>query len=618
MLAIASKPIQRVGICLLLVLVCIFACITLLQNSQWTFSKIEQAVQTASGFELNLTDRAALHSYLPVLGVSIPSAVMRATDVDSNLQRIRLDGVDLSLPYSVLFGKPIKNLVVEVDTLSVIVELRETAKETTENDIDIENLEELITSFFDEYSETGFDLSIEELQLIVRSPSGASTVYLADSSRVLFTPDDFTFSGNIQASNLKGNVVVNHRFMSKVDGYSSALTVELSPEANTIGSYKLSSVQTIRDKNITIEEVNVTGPQLDVFGQLSVSFENRYRVQGNVDLRQFDVASIPEFVFNEIAAASGDDVSRPVDELLFSEEPVDLGQYADVDFSVSFGAVRLNDQPIITGDVLVKSTLDNTSITGKNLLILGGQGDFKLLTETLEDGGQQLRIDSHIDDAQLSRLQISSDEGLLFTQGLADMKVSLRSAGYSEQELARSLNGYFMLASSNVEVSQPYAEVLDRGVVSSVINGIDNFRKTHAVTLPIYNKDPLPLSCASLRLVVNEGRVEAINGLVVELPDNVLISSGFVDLHTEKIGFAFRTKKKKLLDWSALSLVKFVRLGGNLSEPKFVPNRSELIKEGLLTSSSVLVGLRPSLVYRLAEAGMQSSTRIECREHINN
>ena len=120
------------------------------------------------------------------------------------------------------------------------------------------------------------------------------------------------------------------------------------------------------------------------------------------------------------------------------------------------------------------------------------------------------------------------------------------------------------------------------------------------------------VECASLKFIINDGRLEVINGGVFQLPDNTVVSSGFVDLHTETLGFVFRTKRKKLIDWSALSLVKFIEIGGELSQPSITLDRRALVEQGLLSTTSMMVGSLPPLVYSLAKAGLKNRQEILC------
>lgn len=619
MAAMLSKRVKLICIGVACSIVALVTCLLVLLNTQWVFSRIEHEAESATGYELQLANRAKLNAVLPSVSISVPTAVLRSVDASSALQRVRFDGVQFSVPLGVLLGRPLKRLRVHIDAATAIVVGGADEKNSSHDDLQIDDLEKWLAAQLEGFGTLDLTVSADEIHVIVRELEGLSSRYQVKDNLLSMTRSDMNLSSTLLTKRGDQSIAVHHRFTETEDGLLSDVAFDVSSVPNVTSDtttdnegYRLISRQSINGNNVSVETLSASGPNLDVTGQLDIALDDRYGVRGRIDFRQLDFSDIPMVGIPNPSGGSGKSGNTGSPALLFSDQEVDIGQYADVDLSVSFGAVRLNNQPIISGDVLVASSLESTSVSGENLSILGGQGDFKVNAHTLEGGGHKILLDAQIDRAQLSRLQITQDDNLLFSRGEADTKISLQASGHTQQELVRSLTGYLMLASSGVEVSQRYAEMLDRGVITTVINGVDNYRKTFAATSLNNSKGSLPLSCASLKLIVNKGRVEAINGLVVELPDNTLISSGFIDLHTESLGFGFRTKKKKLLDWSALSLIKFVELGGNLSEPRVIPDRSELIKQGLLTSSSVLVGSIPSLVYRLAEVGLQAGTRIQC------
>jgi len=610
----AKKWIKIVTICLLMVVFGGSVCTLLLLKTEWLYSTIEQEVLAATGYELRLTDRASLNSVFPQISFTIPTAVLRSTRVQSPSLRLRLNDVEVTLTISHLKDKPLDNLSVRVGSLTTIVDRRTKEKKTTSDEFPIVDAESLIEPFLTVVSDTNMVVTVGDLQIISRDGRDASSTYRTSSNKLSLTSGDLKISGVFHDAGKERRFSLQNHLLKAVDGISSELTLHITSDGQDPSLYSINSRQTIRGEEIEVEEFTAVGPKLNISGQLHVALQQRYRVDGTIDIRQLELMDLPVINSRQsygIVAAEELDVKQ-----LFSDEVVDLGRYADIDLSVSLGAVRLNNQPVVSGKILVNSSRDHFSIKSDQLLLLGGQAQFALATSA-HDEEQHLTVNANIDSAQLSRLQITQDGKLLFLTGDADLKVAMKSSGNTQQKLADSLSGYFMFASSHIELSQRYAEQLDRGIVSLVMKTIKKYRKDNDYSHPAHRDGSLPLSCASLKLVINDGRVEVINGLIVDLPDNVLISSGFVDLKSETLGFAFRTKKKNIFDWSALSLVKFVELGGNLAEPKFSLDHKALLKQGLLMSSSVLVGVLPPLVYRLADAGLKYGENIECTPHLN-
>lgn len=612
MISSVVKWAKLTGIGVLLLVCVAFVCVLLLLKTSWVYDKIENEVLAASGYELSLPDRASVSSVYPQAGASVPSAVIRSTDPESPLQRLRLNDVSVSLPFRHLKENPLNELVVRVGAVTAILQTgaddTRPATDRAVADLPVVDVENLLAELMSTIAGTNMAVSVGELSVITRGINGTSSTYRSNANQILLTSENLQVSGTVLMPESEQSFLLQHRFVdAPEEGISSSFTLDVTSNAQPPVLYTVASQQTIRGTEIDIDEFSVTGPELNASGFLVVALDERYRLGGAVDIRQLELSDVTSAI-NAQGTTSDTD---PDTVVLFSDQVVDPGQYADIDLAVSFGAVRFNNQPVVSGDVQISGDRERVSVQSSQLLLLGGPADINV-DATAADEGYQMSVRADIDGAQLSRLQITQDEKLLFSSGDADMKVSMRAAGKTQKDLARSLAGYFMFASSDVELSQRYAEQLDRGIVSFVLKSIDGFRKDDAPALPDHMDSSLPLSCASLKLVVNEGRLEVTNGLIVDLPDNVLISSGFIDLHSETLGFAFRTKKKKLFDWSALSLVKFVELGGRLAEPRLSLDRKALLKQGLLTSSSVLVGALPPLVYRLADAGLRSGESVEC------
>jgi len=105
--------------------------------------------------------------------------------------------------------------------------------------------------------------------------------------------------------------------------------------------------------------------------------------------------------------------------------------------------------------------------------------------------------------------------------------------------------------------------------------------------------------------------------LIVELPDNTLNGSGFVNLRNESVGLAFCTRRKSLFDWSAISIARFIEVSGILTASEINMYPYELTRQGALTASSVVWGPLPAFVYSMAESGLKNRASRECFRSID-
>lgn len=590
----------------LLILLCgVVVLLLVVFRSGWISAKIEKEFQLATGYEMALQENASIRSIYPNLGIAIPSVIIKSRDQSGLFRRLRLKDVEVTLPFDEIREQFHRNIVVEVESVAAIVDSG-TDSSAPESGVAGEQIESQIIGILNKYPNAGISLRINKIDFIYRQEGVLASAYQFLSNKLSVTENEFSLSGEMvgKQSNLPFLVAANVTEDGKiVSGEISATIEELNN--NSDSAYSLSGRYQMDQNKFSLLNTVIRGPGLRVNGQLEIKQAKKTGVFAVVDFQQVELAHYQKYL-------DSSQQSSPYPDRLFSDAALGLFEPFDLDLKVTLGAVRLNNQPIITGDVIIKGNEETSSLRTERLLVLGGSGHLDIDIVQIDEE-QSVSVQSYLDDAQLSRMQITNDKKLLFTEGKADIKVSLKSTGNSTASLARSLKGYFMFASSGVVVSQRYAESLDRGIVSLVTNKIDNVRsKKKAKKVKKKEKGSLPLNCASVKLVINDGYLEVVNGLVIELSDNILVSSGYIDLHSEKMAFLFRTKKKKIIDWSALSLIKFIELSGTINRPKITLDNKALLKQGLLTTASVFVGSIPPLVYRLAESGIKPNTSMNC------
>jgi len=389
------------------------------------------------------------------------------------------------------------------------------------------------------------------------------------------------------------------------------ITGDIDVQAELVGAkntkYELSSGFEITNDQIKLAGINYKKPGVWLRGDLSIDNASKVRISGSLEARLLELTDATE---SDDSDAAGEETR------IFSEDIIDMSSAKDIelDLRLIFGAVRVNRNPIISGVLNLAHKDGKLTIESEDLYLLGGDSDF---TATVQHAGEEvaMRLKLAVNRAQLRRLQVGDSDDLLLTSGAADLIIALKGKGESTAAIARSLSGYVTAAASDAEVNQQYVTAIDRGVVSWAKEKISLLAKRKKVEVDearATGSGTMDIQCASLKLFINDGRVEVSNGAILEFPDNTLVSSGYVDLHTEKLGFVFRTKSRSLFDWSALSIIKFIEVGGALNNPSIALDSKALAKQGLLSSSSIVFGPVPSLVYTLAEAGIKNRQKIQC------
>ena len=586
-------------------------------KSSWMYSKIENEFQSITGYKIDLRENASVRGVFPNVTVSFPTIVIKSLDGAGGLSRLRLSNAEASFPLTSIGGQLLHNVVLDVGSMTAIVDAdavpNKDVQASTYSEIDLQSRVQQAVPFL---TDANLAATVREIVIISRSDGGAASTYKLLDNRIKLDSMQMDIQGHAVSTKHP-----SHAYEIAVDISSSKkkLAGNVMAAIDMHGEEQQLTLDTdyqIINNNVYFQHINIIGPELSISGEVNAKVQSRFQDNNSNISAQFNVHRLELSQERTLRYLSSQ--NKHHNEPLFKDTRLDLFEHLDLDLKLTLGAVRLNNQPIVSGDFVVTARDNKFSLNSNQLVFLGGAGNLNI-SGTPVDGRHEVSISSYLNDAQLSRLQITNDNQLLFRKGQADLKVSLKAAGNSASSLARSLKGYFMLASHDVEISQRYARDLDRGVLSVVVDNIDRFRrKSKSVSATTAEKGSLPVKCASVKLIINDGYLEVINGLVAELPDNTLLSSGYIDLHSEKMGFAFRTRKKKILDWSALSLIRFVELGGTLTQPKIMLDRKELMKQGLLTTTSVLVGARPPLVYQLAETGLDSLNSIACLPQLTN
>ncbi len=212
----------------------------------------------------------------------------------------------------------------------------------------------------------------------------------------------------------------------------------------------------------------------------------------------------------------------------------------------------------------------------------------------------------------LERLNLFASDNQFFRDGVGNVLLNLTYTGTSLKDHATSSLGILSLNAVDGHISPSFMRWLDKSIVSH-----GKQLATEGESLAKQEEETgVSLPCANIFFALNNGYAAANKSIVIETADNMLVSSGFIDFHTEKIGFTFSSSTKKTFDWSPLSTAKYIQLDGTLSSPAISLNPQETLKKGMLTASSFIFGPVPALAYAALDAAQnQAQDRPECLPH---
>lgn len=583
---------------------------------------LSELLSSTVGEDIEIDDDLAVHSIFPTIKVSVAGARLIAKDDSAIPRRIRIKNIDLSISALAWITRGSKGeLEFSADSISVIHQSGKTAaaqpadNKTNENRAD--TIADHLARLVNRHSGIQVSANIGELDVHWRDADGVNTTWLI--SRLSLAGKGTGFSGNallLAPSREQQQLGLQIQIGEPSDdlhaaAVSGTLDLQLAPE-NQQGKQQLLANWVVDENRIQLEKLEYTSENIWLRGKVTVDNDVlATQVDADLELRRFE--------FNADEILSGKSSHPSLSDRLFSYDlfGADLPKHIDADVVLHLGAVRMDGAPVVNGLLRLAMSDGKVAIESEDLYLLGGESNLSLSVDNSLSQLVGVKLKFEADDMQLERIRSLDKKDTVLSQGSADVIVALRGAGPSPGHVASSMNGYAIATVSRAEIKQKYATAIDTGVVSwafdklSLVAGRNSDRPPRARL-----SDPLSIECASLRLYVNDGKLEVSNGAIVEFPDNVLFSSGYVDLESETLGFAFRTKSRSLFDWSAISIARFAEVGGTLLRPTVSLNERELVKQGVLSASSAAWGPLPSLVYSLAEAGVRQMQTSRCEPDI--
>ncbi|HBR98366.1 MAG TPA: hypothetical protein DD979_13470 [Gammaproteobacteria bacterium] len=322
------------------------------------------------------------------------------------------------------------------------------------------------------------------------------------------------------------------------------------------------------------------------------------RAQGKITVRRLELADLmPESPDEGKPPASAKKASRA--SKLFDDTPLGITALSglDADILLEFGAVRYRNRPVISGKIRVRLADEDLDITGDDLQILGAPSQLSLFGTHLSQH-PLFELQTTIQHLRLSRFHFPTEEGSkpIFTSGTSKVDLQLTMAGDSTQAIARSLSGYFSFDTTASDLSVAAASHIDKSLMSyaSVNRSRQRAKKKNA------KKERI--NCINVHMSFDNGYAIANRTIIVKTRDNLLTSKGYIDFHKEKLRYTFASDTRRFIDWSPLSLVKFLEVEGALAKPDVTVNKLNATKQGILTASSLFLGPVPSLAYSAIEA----------------
>lgn len=622
--------VKKRWLILLVIPVLVLACAFLFVQSHFVSKRVASILSDTVGSDIEFGAGLRIKGLYPKLKVMIPNARMRVdSDGSDGLQRARMENMLVSVSPSLLFNEASSGEIdVQLERASLIIRSTDwlTNNSTqTSRLLDVAELRSaiaILAGTVEKLAQLRISLSIEKLDYIERDSVQGSVQHHIKNALMLSEKNALTAAADIVWNNRdeqKITATVTDLLPSNTGSLESTagqVAFDISPSVGEYSAAKGSFEFDIDHSGFALEELDFNNDWLWLRGITTGTWDTAdIQLETEVELRSLELGALGRNAINANQPTTQANKRRIFPFDLFT---VALPLNVSSEAVLHLGAIRLDSVPVANGSLQLSLSEGVVTIESSDLTLLGGESDFSMeIDNTLAQLiGIQLKLES--DDIELSRIQVGDNAQTVLSRGTADTIIALKGEGPSLGHIASSIDGYVQASIANAQINRQYSSLIDRGLVSWALKKVSSLgryvgrdpRKAEGLSTP------LAVDCASLKVHINDGRAEVSNGAVFELPDNSLFSSGYVDLASEELGFAFRTRSKSLFDWSAISIIKYAELSGSLQEPKASLNATELAKQGVKSASSAAWGPLPSLVYSLAEAGLKNSSNTKCTPHI--
>lgn len=560
-------------------------------SSEHFAHSMSERISDREDMDIELSEPLEWQLFFPGIRAHVPKVFVNLSG-PSYLTKGRLSDVDISVSIWALLGNQDKpRVTLKASKFTAIHTELETGK------TDDESLAESLSSVGDVLVgiETVLDYqinaSIAHLSLFLRSTESSTHYELKDTVFKVRSPEitmdtEYAVDGAVfRAYSLK--VKTTPSTLNGLSGTIELATTQGLDEAQR--KLKVTSDFSASKSQLSFSSLKLVSGKNLLNGELELRFVKQLKpsVRGELKLRRFELL---DFIRDDI------EMEAVGESRFFTKAyiPYELFSEIEIDFLIKAGAVRYQGQPLINGEIMLSNHENTLNIDAPTLQLFGAPANLSIQAEDMHLK-PVIKINAALTDVHLKRFNFVSAEQSLFDRGTGDVRISLAMLGNSTYEHTSTLKGEFIIATRETHLSPSFVEWIDKGVISHI----------KALT----NKNPSKqhgqgqsIPCASMSFVIDNGYAIAYQSILLETPENLLISNGYVDFHTENIGFTFRTDSKHLVDWSPLSAIKYMRISGKLTEPKITINQQESLKQGALTAASLFAGPIPGLAYAAIEA----------------
>jgi len=321
----------------------------------------------------------------------------------------------------------------------------------------------------------------------------------------------------------------------------------------------------------------------DLSGNLRVSglsskIEEAYPVSVKGTLTSDRISYISE---KDDSKNKAKDTESTPDTRVFSKEPIDWSWLSavQIDTQLKINKLRINDRALDNVELPVFLASKGLKIERASAEL--GDGAILGSLSVSPSGSEQVAIDltARASGIVLNDLNLVDEKTL--KGGDSRLELALSSSGGSAYELASKLDGQGLFHIKKATIGNDAFELLGSDLFTELISKLNPFLKSDPTT---------DLKCAVVNLDIKQGQVEVDKSIAMETSKMIIVADGTINLEKETINLEIEPQSTGGIGLDAGSLVKFLELGGTLSNPKPKVGADGLLKSGVAVGAALSTG----------------------------
>lgn len=341
--------------------------------------------------------------------------------------------------------------------------------------------------------------------------------------------------------------------------------------------FPLSMQMTIKDTThgLHISNMRANMADNDLSGKLSLNFKaKRPSIDAVISSTSFDVK---RFFSLEKKESDSSTIQQGAKPRLFSDQHIDFSilKIADITLALKMKQLTLAKFKLFNLDTRIH--LFNGVLSLKPFVM--GIAEGKVTGSLRVASGRSpahLTAKFHFSDIQPSLL-LSVDPGqkTLIEGAPINADIQLVGQGKSMAEIMAHANGVLLVKMGKGRIQSKALRLIGGDVLMNLVNTLNPFSKKMN-----YNQ----LRCGIIHFRINKGKMLTRKGIAFETDRMNIISSGHVNLHSEKIDLSISTETREGLGLNISNMVNVVKLGGTLLKPGV---SVDAVKTGLAAARTV-------------------------------